>query len=130
MRKLITSDVFKMARIIKEAKVKGAITEIFKSKAGIKADIKESDSEDVKEAKRKALDEEQKAAGFEAVMTVLEACSTEKLEEMFYEFFGGIVEKTPDAVRKQSLEVTIEEIKAIVENNNIANFFKLAGQSA
>ena len=111
MRKLITSDVFKMSRIIKEAKVKDAIMEIFKEKK-----------------KDGALEEQQEEKGFEAIMTVLEACSTEKTEKMLYDFLGGIAEKDADKIANQSLEATIEDIKAIVTENNIFNFFKQAGQ--
>lgn len=128
MRKLITSDVFKMARIIKAAQVKDAIADIFESTKGVNAGILETDSEEVKEEKRKALADKQEAAGFEAIMTVFEACSTEKLENMLYELFGGITEKKPEDIARQSLETTIADIKTIVKENNIVNFFKQAGQ--
>jgi len=128
MRKLITSDVFKMARIIKAAQVKDAISDIFASTKGINSGILETDSEEIKEEKRKALEEKQEAAGFEAIMTVFEACSTEKLENMLYDLIGGISEKDVDTVAKQTLEVTITDIKTIVSENNIANFFKSASQ--
>ena len=128
MRKLITSDVFKAARIIKEAKVKDAISEIFESTKGVKISIDESDSEEVKAEKQQALAEKQEAAGFEAIMTIFEACSTPKLEGMLYELLAGICEKNADDIASQSLEVTIEEIKAIASENNIANFFKSASQ--
>lgn len=128
MRKLITSDVFKMARIIKAAQVKDAIAEIFESTKGVDSGILEGDSDEVKEAKRKALADKQEAAGFEAIMTIFEACSTEKLEKMLYDLLAGVTEKTADDIGGQSLEATIADIKTIVEENNIANFFKSAGQ--
>lgn len=115
MRKLITSDVFKMARIIKEAKIKNAITELFKERKK-------------KPVGDELLEEKQEEAGFEAIMMVFEACSTEKTEKMLYEFLGGVTEKEPDKVANQSLEVTIEDIKTIVSENSIFNFFKQASQ--
>ena len=128
MRKLITSDVFKMARIIKEAGVKNAIAEIFKETRNTNIVIEENDSEAVKKAKTEAINKKQEEAGFEAIMTIFESCSTEKLEKMLYEFLGGISEKKSDEVAGQTLEATIEDIKTIVSENNIVNFFKQADQ--
>lgn len=116
MRKIITTDVFKMARIMKEAKIKDAITQLFKEKKRVSA------GDDA------ALEEVQEEAGFEAIMTVFEACSEEKTEGMLYEFLGGITEKGAENVANQSLDTTIEDVKIIVAENNIFNFFKQAGQ--
>lgn len=129
MRKLITSDVFKMARIIKEAKVKDALAQIFKTTKKTEIKILESDSEEEKKEKTKALEEQRESAGFEAIMTVFEACSTEKLEKMLYEFMGGVCERKAEEIANQTLEETIESIKKIVEENNIGVFFEKASQS-
>lgn len=128
MRKLITSDVFKAARIIKEAKVKDAISEIFESTKGVNISINENDSEEEKKVKLKEIANKQETAGFEAIMTIFEACSTEKLEGMLYELLAGICEKNADDIANQSLETTVEEIKTIARENNLANFFKSASQ--
>lgn len=128
MRKIITSDVFKASRIIREAKVKDAISEIFKSTQGTKIKIDAEDSEEVKAEKKALLADAQEAAGFEAIMTVFEACSTERLEKMLYELLGGICEKTPDDIANQSLEATITDLQSIAKENNLANFFKSASR--
>ena len=117
-----------MARIIKEAGVKNAIAEIFKETRNTNIVIEENDSEAVKKAKTEAINKKQEEAGFEAIMTIFESCSTEKLEKMLYEFLGGISEKKSDEVAGQTLEATIEDIKTIVSENNIVNFFKQADQ--
>ena len=128
MRKLITSDVFKMARIIKEAKVKDAIAQIFEKTRKEKIVISESDNEEERAKKEKEIEEKKEAAGFNAIMTVFEACATEKLEKLLYDFMAGIVEKKSEEIANQSLETTISEIKEIVRENNIADFFEKAGQ--
>lgn len=128
MRKIITSDVFKASRIIREAKVKDAISEIFKSAQATKIKIEAEDSEEVKAEKKALLADAQEAAGFEAIMTVFEACSTEKLENMLYELLAGICEKKTEDIANQTLEVTMEELKIIAKENNLANFFKSASR--
>lgn len=128
MRKLNTSDVFKMARIIKKAKVAEAIEQIFTSSRENPIIIKEDDSEEVKSEKKREIERKKEAAGFRTIMTIFESCSTEELENMLYQFLGGITEKNPEDVSKQSLEATINDIKQIVKENNIADFFKQADQ--
>lgn len=108
MRKIITADVFKLSRIIKTANVKETIANL------------------VTEGKKKNADEE--AIGIEAIMTVMESCSSEKLEKQMYELIAGITEKKPEEIENQSLEATITDVKQIVKENNISLFFKQASQ--
>ena len=125
MRKLNLSDVFKMGRIIKAANIKTALVNIFKNVDDKDAGISEDDSEEMKEQKLEKLRE---SVGLEAVMTVFEACCTEQLENMIYDFLGGVTEKETEKIATQSLGTTIEDIKTIVKENNVADFFKDAGR--
>lgn len=108
MRKINTQDVFKAGRLMKEAGIKKTVADIYKK------------------SKEEGADRE--SVGMEAIFTILEACSTEKMETKLYDLLGGILEKTPDEVATQSLEKTIEDIKQIAKENNLALFFKQASQ--
>ena len=111
MRKIQTQDVFKLARIIKQAKIKKEISEIIKEVSAEKE--KENVSEKV---------------GIMVFLTIMENCSEKEVEEQFYDLFGGIVEIDSETVKIQSLDVTFEQIKQMVAENNIINFFKTAGK--
>ena len=128
MRKINTSDVFKMARIIKQANVKSAMAEIFNSTRENKIEILEGDSDEEKAEKLKKIERKKENAGFQAIMTIFESCCTEELEEMLYQFLAGITEKRSEDIATQSLETTIEEVKTIVKENNIFDFFSQADQ--
>lgn len=117
MRKINTSDVFKMARIIKAAGAKEIIAEFFEEGKN-KPVVNEKED----------MSEQQEKMGFEVFMAIFEVCSTEKIEKMLYELIGGITEKEPDVIASQPLEIMVADIKTIVAKNNIAAFFKQAGQ--
>lgn len=107
MRKLQTSDAFLLARIIKQANIKQTMSDVIKAK-----------SEDTNV----------ESLGIDIVMTIVEACGNEKIEVMLYDLLAGITERAADDVKSQSIEVTIEQISQIIKENNISNFFKLAGR--
>ncbi len=116
MRKINTEDVFKMARLIR----KGNIVQIIKNAyaAGRKAKGREADGETAEEAAGQI--------GIDVFMDIMCSCTEPEIEESFYELFSGICEKSPDDIRTQSLETTIEDVKRICQENNITNFFKSA----
>ncbi len=116
MRKINTEDVFKMARLIR----KGNIVQIIKNAyaAGKKVKDREADGKTVEEAAGQI--------GIDVFMDIMSSCTEPEIEESFYELFSGICEKSPDDIRTQSLETTIEDIKKICKENNILNFFKSA----
>lgn len=108
MRKINTSDVFKMARLMKEA--------------DLTTEIKEA----VTAGKKKGADEEE--IGVNVVMHIIGSCSDEKVEKKFYDLVAGICEKGEEEIKNQSLEQTVADIKRICEENNIVNFFRSASR--
>ena len=113
MRKIQTQDVFKLARIIKQAKAKEEISKIIKEVSVEKKDEKENVSEKV---------------GIRVFLTIMENCSEPAVEEQIYDLLGGIAEVPPETVKTQSLEVTLEQIKQMAAENNMMNFFRTAGK--
>lgn len=116
MRKLQTQDVFKMARIIKTANIRDSVQQ------AIKDGLKAQDAED--KEKESAMYE----IGINVFMQLLDACSDPKLEDQVYDFLGGIFESSPEDVKKLSLDGMIENVKKVIEQNNIKNFFKTAAR--
>lgn len=110
MRKISTEDVFKMARLLKYGNIIQNIKDAYA------------------EGHKKDADTEQ--VGINAFMDILCSCSEAKVENQFYELMAGICEKTPDAIKNQSLEATIEDVKAICRENNIVNFLKFAANTS
>jgi len=117
MRKLITSDVFKFAKIIKLANAKEEIKSIFS---------KLSD-ENMKEEELAKL---QKEAGIEFVAFLIESCGSDEVEKAIYSFLAGVSEKEADVIKNQSIEETIDMIKKIASENNLQNFLSIAVKSA
>ena len=106
MRKINTEDVFKMARLIKKGNVGQVIKDAYAAGGQEGADAKQ--------------------IGMDAFIGIVCACSASEVEEDLYELLSGICEKSPEDVRRQSLETTIEDIKKICEENNVVNFWKSA----
>lgn len=106
MRKLNTGDVFKMARLMKNSNVLATVKEAFVN------------------GKKEGADETQ--VGMDFVVDVLCTCSEEKTEAQLYDLLAGICEKKPDDIRDQSLETTVEDIRRIIQENNVVNFFRSA----
>ena len=111
MRKIQTQDVFKLARIIKNADLKAEISNAIEQiNAGSK--------------KEKNLSEK---VGIRVFLTIVEGCSDIKTEDMIYELIGGIAEIPANDIKTQSLEAAIDLIKKIASENNMISFFNTAG---
>jgi Zn-dependent M16 (insulinase) family peptidase len=106
MRKINTADVFKMARLMKSAKLTESIKRAYT--AG------------------KEKDANMEEVGMNAIMDIMGSCCDTGTEKSFYELLAGISEKAENEVRDQSLETTIADIKRICTENNIVNFLKSA----
>lgn len=105
MRKLNTSDVFSLARLIKEI--------------GIKEDIKKlstsvNENTDVKEA------------GFDLIFTVIEKFAEKNSEPALYNFLSGPLEIDPEEVGKVELFTLVENILEIADIEKWKAFLKLA----
>lgn len=108
MRKINTSDVFKLARMIKG----GEIIEGFK-KAYAAGKEKGADAEKI---------------GLDVILDLVCACTDAKMEGQLYDLLAGICEKTPERIGEQPLGETIEDIRRICEENDIINFLKSASK--
>ena len=106
MRKLQTQDVFKLARIIKQAKAKEEITNLM-----IDGKKENADAEEL---------------GIKAIFALTESCADVKVESQLYDLIGSVCEKKADEIKTQSLNVTIDDIKQIIKENDMESFFNTA----
>lgn len=105
MRKLITSDVFALARVIKASGMREQLTVFVKNLA----------------AQDKPLDIEN--VGYESILIMIEALAERKAENAIYELIGSIMETTPDAVKNLPPADFFKALKEIGEENDIQSFF-------
>lgn len=104
MKKLTGKHVFAMAKIIKAANLKEELGEVI-----AKAQSQEISTEKV---------------GIEGLMTVINACGDDKVEQRVYDLLDDVFEaKTAD----MSLETIAENFKKLAKENNLMSFFKSAG---
>lgn len=106
MRKINTEDVFKMARLMKNGNILQAVKNAYL------------------EGRKEDADAQQ--IGIGTVMDIVCSCTDARVESQFYELLGGICEKKPEAIKTQSLEATVEDIRKIFQENNILNFLDSA----
>lgn len=110
MRKINTGDVFKLARLINETKMTDTLKEAYLSGKKENADAEE--------------------IGVSAAMGILTSCSSRRTEEMFYALLAGVCEKEPEDIEEQPIEETVKDIKQLVKENDIMNFFTQASRFA
>jgi len=110
MRKINTSDVFKLARILKKGKVEQNIAEAI-------GDV------DVKN-KNKISEK----VGIKVMLALFESCGEPEVEALVYDLFAGIAEVEPNSIATQTFDKTLEMFKEISKENNLTNFFKQASQ--
>lgn len=108
MRKIITKDVFKLARLIKHSGAKEELTDILGAS-------READASEI---------------GLKAVMTLISACGEENTEKEIYELLSGIAEKKPSEIENMALEDLKELLEDIADENNLSDFFDAAVKSA
>ena len=105
MRKLITSDVFALARVIKASGMREQLTGFVKSLA----------------AQDMPLDIEN--VGYESILVMIEALAERKAEAAIYELVASIAETTPDAVKNLPPADFFAMLKEIGDANDIKSFF-------
>jgi len=110
MRKINTSDVFKLARILKKGNVEENI-------ANAIGDI------DIKN-KSKVTEK----VGIKVMLALFESCGEPEVENLVYDLFGGIAEIDPNTIATQTFDKTLEMFKEIAKENNLSNFFKQASR--
>lgn len=106
MRKIITRDVFKLARILKAGNFRDELATIF-SEAGSGG----------------TLTDEQ---GLDFLFSVVFGLTSETQEKAVYDLLGGILEKDPEAVADETIEALRADITAIAKDNNLSVFFQQA----
>ena len=104
MKKLTGKHVFAMAKIIKAANLKDELGEVI-----AKAQTGEMSTEKV---------------GIEGLMTVINACGDDKVEQRVYELLDDVFDAK---VADMSLEAIAENFKQLAKENNLMSFFKSAG---
>jgi hypothetical protein len=110
VRKLNTGDLFKMAKIIKYAKINEEIESI------------------LTEAKDTENEESKKELGVKLFGAIITGCGNENVDAKFYDLIAGITDKTVKDIENMELETLFNICKEIVKTNDIARFFKSAGQ--
>jgi len=108
MRKLKTADIPVLCRCVKRLGMKDKIREI-----------------------AQAADNMQDVwnFGFDFVWDLFDIATEKAGEEAIYEFLAGPFEMTPEEVRDLDLDVLMANIQQLVQENNLAGFFKFAAAS-
>lgn len=110
MRKINIKDAFTLARIIKKADIKEEIAD-FANRIAVKNNSKDE-----------TVNTE--AVGLEFVITLLTSLATKETEQEFYSILADIRgDITADEVSKLSIPEVLDNVKAIVRENDIKSFF-------
>ena len=107
MRKLKTTDVPVLSRCLKKLGLKEQFRELA---------LKSNGAEDVWEN------------GFDFVWNLFDVATEKTGEAAIYEFLAGPFEMTPKQVANLDLDVLIENLQAMVKENNLGTFFKIAAR--
>lgn len=108
MRKLKTSDIPVLCRCVK--------------KLGLKEEIKA-----VAQKANTATDVW--SFGFDFIWNLFDIATEQAGEACLYEFLAGPFEMTPEEVRDLDMEILLENLQKLVQENNLAVFFKFAAAS-
>ena len=146
MRKLCLKDIVKTAKIIKKANLREEIRRMSKEYTeSVKEEIKEyipvktgSDEESMDqynaqlELYAKQLSMARSEAGYtlgiDIVMLLIDVAANDVVEDQVYDLFAGIFEKTKEEISGQSLDALLDDIEKLVNENDIANFWKRVNQ--
>jgi hypothetical protein len=110
MRKLNIKDAFTLARIIKSADIKEEIAD-FANRIAVK-----------KHGKDETVSTE--AVGLEFVITLLTSLSNKETEQEFYSLLADVRgDITADDVSKLSIPEVLDNVKAIIRENDVKSFF-------
>lgn len=108
MRKLITSDIFVAARLIKKLDIKEKLKNIYQGSKNV-------DSEN---------EEEVEAVGIEVMYSIFEECTTQQMETSIYEFLSKPFEISVKEIEEMELEKFFEMVAVLAMENNLLGFFK------
>lgn len=103
MRKLNTSDVFALARIVRTSGVRDELRPLIKAAA---------------ESSRPAED-----VGIDGFLCILYALTEQKTEQAIYSVLSGPFEMTAEEVKTLPLDQLMEQLNTLVAENNLKHFF-------
>lgn len=131
MRKLNTTDVFNLCRLVKATDAREQLRVIVAEAARQKEEYKAAKA--AAEAARKAgkkvpdpkppelLDVTQ--VGVDGILAIVEAAVEPKAEALAYKFLAGPLECKPEEVAAMELDALLPALKEIAEANNLTTFF-------
>jgi hypothetical protein len=108
MRKLKTVDIPVLCRCVKRLGLKDKVREIAQAADSVQ-DIW--------------------SFGFDFVWDLFDIATEKDGEAALYEFLAGPFEMTPEEVKNLDLDVMVANIQQLVQENNLAGFFKFAAAS-
>ena len=103
MRKLNTSDVFALARVVRASGIRDELRPLIKRAAESDAPV-----EDV---------------GIDGLLTVMETLAEHKAERAIYEVLAGPFEMSADDVAAMPLDILALQLKTLAEENQLKRFF-------
>ena len=103
MRKLNTSDVFAMARVIRASGIRGELQELIRRVAG--------------------SDTPAESVGIEGFLIIMEALAERKSETAIYEALAGPFEMDAGDIATMDLESLSERLTELVKENDLKRFF-------
>lgn len=109
MRKLQTSDVFALARVIRASGARAELSKII-------AELTTRDDDDLN------IEE----IGITGFLTIAECASGREVEKMIYELLAGVIEIEPQDVARMGLDEIGRALRTIAEENDVKRFFKFA----
>lgn len=104
MKKLNLKHTLKMAKIIKEAKLKDSLGELL------------AEANDPYANKMRV--------GINTIMTIIDACANENVERQLYELLDDLFETKSEDL---SIEALVNNFKQLAKENNLTAFFKSVG---
>lgn len=113
MRKINTSDVFKLARLMKHGNIKEILVEQYGK---------------IKEKNANGEETNVESEGLVVVLEIVNALSDVNQEKLIYDLLGGILGKKTKEIAEQDLQTTVSDLKDIAEQNDLQSFFNLAYQ--
>ncbi|MEG0297684.1 MAG: hypothetical protein RR620_13270 [Clostridium sp.] len=108
MRKLVFSDVFQAARLIKKVNLKDKIKNIY------------FDSQSMKSTN----DEDVAKVGFDVFYTIFEECVEKEVENLVYDLLSRPFECTSEEVKMMELNTLLDNITLLAKENDLIGFFK------
>ncbi len=115
MRKLVTADVFTVARVLKASGVRAELVNV------------------VQKLKNETGEIDLQRVGIDIVFMVIEALAEKKSEKAIYEALAPIFEVSEKEVEQMPIGDLVNSMKQIAEENDLGNFFgsvfNIAGKS-